>query len=62
MMALPPIIVGGVKLTVALALPVVAVTVVGGSETVAETSGVTLADGLDAGPVPTAFVAVTVNV
>ena len=56
---LPPSDAGGVKLTVACALPAVAVTPVGAPGTVA---GVTLLDGADAGPVPNAFVAVTVNV
>jgi hypothetical protein len=57
--ALPPFEAGGVKLTVACWLPAVAVTAVGAPGTVA---GVTLLEGLDAGPVPIALVAVTVNV
>jgi hypothetical protein len=56
---LPPFEAGAVKLTVAWALPATAVTPVGAPGTVA---GVTLFDGLDAGPVPTALVAFTVNV
>jgi len=58
-MALPPFEAGGVKLTDALALPGCAVTPVGAPGFVA---GVTLLEGLEAGPVPTALVAVTVNV
>ncbi len=60
-MALPPLEAGAVQLTVACPLPGVAVTAVGAPGTV-ELLGVTLFDGADAGPVPTAFVAVTVNV
>jgi len=56
---LPPLEAGGAKLTVDCALPVVAVALVGGPGTVA---GVTDGEGLEAGPVPTALVAVTVNV
>ena len=58
-MALPPSLLGPVKLTKAWALPGAAVTAVGAPGTVA---GVTAADAADAGPVPTALVAVTVNV
>ena len=47
------------KLTVAWALPAVAVPIVGAPGTVA---GVTLLDGLEAGPVPIALVAFTVKV
>jgi hypothetical protein len=57
--ALPPFEAGGVKLTVACALPAVAVPIVGAPGTVA---GVTLLDAADAGPVPIALVAVTVKV
>jgi hypothetical protein len=57
--ALPPFEAGAVKLTVAWALPATAVTPVGAPGTVA---GVTLLDTADAGPVPIALVAVTVNV
>ena len=46
-------------MTVACALPAVAVTAVGASGTA---PGVTLFDGADGGPVPIALVAVTVNV
>ena len=55
----PPLEAGGVNATVACALPAVAVPIVGAPGTVA---GVTLFDGAEASPVPTAFVAVTVNV
>jgi hypothetical protein len=57
--ALAPFEAGGVKLTVAWALPAVALTPVGGPGTL---EGVTLFEALEAGPVPAAFVAVTVNV
>ena len=56
---LPPLDAGGVKVTVALALPAVAVTTEGAPGTVA---GVMLLDGVEAGPIPIALVAVTVNV
>ena len=59
MMGLPPFEAGAEKLTVACALPAVAVAPVGAPGAVA---GVTLLEGLDAGPVPMAFVAVTVKV
>ena len=55
---LPPFEAGGVKLTVACALPTVAVPIVGAPGTVA---GVTLFDAADAGPVPITLVAFTVN-
>jgi len=58
-MGLPPFEAGGVKLTVAWALPAVAVPIVGAPGTVA---GVTLLEGLEAGPVPIALVAFTVKV
>jgi hypothetical protein len=58
-MGLPPFDAGGEKLTVAWALPAVAVTLVGAPGTA---TGVTLFEGLEAGPVPMALVAVTVNV
>ena len=58
-MGLPPFEAGGVKLTVACALPAVAVPMVGAPGTVA---GVTLFEGLEAGPVPIALVAFTVKV
>jgi len=55
----PPVEAGGVNATVACALPAVAVPIVGGPGTA---PGVTLFVGADAGPVPAALVAVTVNV
>src|SRR5918912_1152678 len=58
-MALPPFDAGAVHEIVADASPAVAVTAVGAPGTVA---GVTLLEASEAGPVPTAFVAVTVNV
>jgi len=54
----PPVEAGGVNATVACALPAVAVPIVGGPGTA---PGVTLFEGGDAGPVPTALVAVTVK-
>ena len=55
----PPFEAGGANETVACALPAVAVPIVGAFGTVA---GVTLFEAADAGPVPTALVAVTLNV
>jgi hypothetical protein len=55
----PPVDAGGVNVTVACAFPAVAVPIVGGPGTAA---GVTLFEGVDGGPVPTALVAVTVKV
>src|ERR687883_605476 len=57
-MAAPPLEAGAVQLTLAEALPAVAVTAVGAPGTVA---GVTLFDASDAALVPTALVAVTVK-
>jgi hypothetical protein len=54
----PPSDEGGVNLTVAAALPAVAVTAVGAPGTV---RGVTPVAGADAGPVPAAVVAATVK-
>ena len=59
MIGLPPFDAGAVKATVACALPPVAVPIVGAPGTVA---GVTLLEAPDGEPVPTALVAVTVNV
>ena len=56
----PPVEDGGVKLTVAWALPGVAVPIVGAPGTVA--AGVTEFEAEEAVPVPTAFLAVAVNV
>ena len=61
MMALPPSLVGAVKLTVACALPPVAVPITGAPGTTIAL-GVTLLDVADTGPVPIAFVAFTVQV
>src|SRR5947209_20508256 len=58
-MAEPPLDAGAVNVTVACALPAIAVTPVGAPGTVI---GVTAFDGADGGPVPTALVAVTVKV
>jgi len=55
----PPFENGGVNATVASESPAVAGPIAGAPGTVA---GVTLFEGADAGPVPAAFVAVTVNV
>jgi hypothetical protein len=57
--ALPPFEAGAIQLTVACALPAVAVTAVGGS---GRRAGVTAFDAADVAPVPTLLVAVTVNV
>ena len=59
MIGLPPFEAGAVKLTVACALPAVAVPIVGAPGTVA---GVTLFEAAEAGPVPIALVALTVKV
>ena len=58
-MAAPPLEDGAVKVTVACALPLVAVPMVGAAGTVA---GVTEFEAAEAGPVPTEFVALTVKV
>ena len=50
---------GALNVTVALALPAVALPIVGAPGTIA---GVTLFDAADAEPVPMPFVAVTLNV
>ena len=60
--ALPPFDAGGVKLTVACALPALAVPIVGAPGTVAPALGVTAFDAADAGPAPIALIACTVNV
>jgi hypothetical protein len=58
--ALPPFDAGAVKLTVAdVILATAATPIVGAPGVVA---GVTLLEAADAGPVPTAFLAVTLNV
>ena len=56
---LPPLLAGAVQLTVADALPAVAVTAVGAP---GRLFGITALDGEEAGPVPVAFVADTVKV
>ena len=61
MTAAPPLLPGGPKLTVALALPPSAETVVGAPGTV-RFAGVTLLDAAEAGPVPAELAAVTVKV
>ena len=53
-MALPPVLAGAVKVTVACALPAVAVTAVGAP---GADAGVTLFDGADGGLEPIALVA-----
>ena len=58
-MAEPPLFAGAVKVTVAWAFPAVAVPIVGAPGTV---EGVTEFEAALAGPVPMAFVAVTVKV
>ena len=58
-MAEPPLLLGALNVTVASPFPRVAVPMVGASGVVA---GVTLFEADEADPVPTAFVAVTVNV
>ena len=61
-MAEPPLFAGPVKVTVAWAFPAVAVPIVGAPGTVAPDDGVTEFEAALAGPVPMAFVAVTVKV
>jgi hypothetical protein len=59
-MTLPPFD-GAVQLTIAEALPALAVTPVGAAGALAD-AGVTEFDAAERGPVPTAFVAETLNV
>ena len=59
MIALPPVLAGAVNDTVACALPATAAIAVGAPGTVA---GITLLDAAEGAPLPTAFVATTVNV
>ena len=59
LMAAPPLEAGAVQATVTEPLPAVTELTVGAPGTV---RGVTAAEGAEAGPVPTALVAVTVNV
>ena len=60
--ALPPSDTGAVHDTLAEALPPVALTSVGAPGALAGATGVTLFEGNEAGLLPTAFVATTVNV
>ena len=62
MIAEPPFDAGAVNVTVACALPAVAVAPVGAPGTVAGVTGVTLFDAAEGALGPTAFVAVTVKV
>jgi len=62
MIAEPPVFVGAVKLTIARPLLTVALITVGAPGAVTSGAGVTAAEALEAVPVPTAFVAVTVKV
>ena len=62
MIALPPSEAGGVNVTLPCAFPAVALTFVGAPGMVGAAVGVTAFEGDEAGPVPTEFVAVTVNV
>jgi hypothetical protein len=59
MIALPPVLPGAVQLTVADALPLEGIAIVGMPGVVA---GVTLAEGPENRPVPVPLVAATVNV
>ena len=59
-MGLPPVVAGGVHLTLAEPLPATAVTFVGDDGGCA--SGTATLDAVDVGPVPTAFVALTLKV
>jgi len=58
-MALPPLLIGAVKATLAWALPAVAVPTVGAPGTV---NGVTLLEAAEAAPAPMVLVAFTVKV
>ena len=62
MIADPPFDTGAVQETPACVSPAVAVTLVGAPGAVAGATGVTAFDAADGTDVPTAFVAVTVNV
>ena len=62
MIALPPLLAGGVKATEAVELPAVAAPMVGAPGTVAPVVGVTLFEAAEAAPVPIALIATTVNV
>ena len=60
--ALPPLLPGGVNVTDALETPAVAVPIVGAPGAVGAAVGVALFDAAEAAPVPMALVAVTVKV
>ena len=62
MSAEPPLLAGAVQVTTAEAFPGVADTAVGAPGAVGKDNGVTAALASEAGEVPAAFVAVTVNV
>ena len=62
MIGLPPSEVGAVQVTLAWASPAVAVTALGAPGTARGASGVTLFEAAEAGPLPMALAAVTVNV
>ena len=62
MIAAPPLLAGGVKVTLACVLPAVAVPIVGAPGAVVAGAGVTLFDAADAAPVPALLLAFTVNV
>ena len=59
--AAPPSLPGGEKLTVTCELPATALPITGAPGAVAADTGVTLLDALDAGLVPWALVAITVQ-
>ena len=58
----PPLLAGAVNVTLACALPGVAVPIVGAPAATTGAVGVTLFDGAEGAPVPALLVAVTVNV
>ena len=58
-MGLPPLLKGAEKVTVACALPPVAVPMTGASGTVA--TGVTVLEDADAGPLPIELLAITIQ-
>ena len=60
-MAKPPVDDGALQLTVAWVSPAVAETLVGAPGTVVRASGVMALEAVEAGPLPLALVAVTVN-
>ncbi len=62
MIAAPPFEAGAVQVTVAWALPAVAVPIVGAPGTVAGATGVTAFESADWSPVPTELIAATLKV